>query len=151
MITSLRAALRSPFKTLTFSRGRRPHGWILVAFALSGCATGYHSHSWVGGYYEYPAGAPNRFVVGFSGNGYTHAALAAQYAHRRAGELCQEKGFKGYRVLDRHDQSVAYRTPGSSSCSGSRLGNHVSATCTENGSDVITKPGQELTVECENQ
>jgi uncharacterized protein YceK len=48
---------------------------VLLTVLLSGCATSYKPLGWGGGYSDSEVGE-NKYIVRFSGNGYTKAAKA---------------------------------------------------------------------------
>jgi len=85
-------------------------GTLLV---LSGCATGYHSSGFTGGYSDTQL-APDVYRVVFRGNGYTAPERAQDLALLRASELTLRCGFTCFAVIDeRHSTSIStFTTPG---------------------------------------
>jgi len=79
---------------------------ILVALgaALGACATPYQPNGLRGGYKDTHL-HDNVYYVAFGGNAWIDKGTAVQYFHRRAKELCVEKGFSNYRVLRESDSS----------------------------------------------
>ncbi len=71
---------------------------VLILVTLSGCATPYQPMGWKGGYEETPAG-DNKYIVEFRGNAHVGKTQARNYALRRAGELCVEKGYRTYDLV----------------------------------------------------
>jgi len=80
----------------------------LFAAALTGCGimkpTPYQPMAYAGGYRDTHI-HDNVYYVTFKANGYTDTGTTVLYFHRRAKELCIEKGFANYRVLSEKDSS----------------------------------------------
>jgi S1-C subfamily serine protease len=72
---------------------------MAMVVVIAGCATKYQPMGFTGGYTDQSLG-DNVYLIQVNVNAYTSAATAYRYFHRRAQELCQSKGFSGYRVLD---------------------------------------------------
>ena len=72
---------------------------LVVALWLVGCATTYHPENNTGGYSEIQLD-PGVWKVTFRGNTDTPIRLVEQYAQRRAGEVCRQHGFSGFRIID---------------------------------------------------
>lgn len=85
---------------------------LLVGAALSGCATGYHSSGFSGGFEEL-ALAPNVYRVSFRGNGYTSGARSEEMALLRSADLTIQKGFKFFALADAQSSASlsAYTSP----------------------------------------
>jgi hypothetical protein len=82
------------------------HLFLTTVLFLYGCATGYQPQDISGGFSEERITA-NRFLVGFSGNGYTSDARAVDLAGMRCAELAINHGFKYVIFLEgQTDQSV---------------------------------------------
>lgn len=83
-----------------------------LALAVSGCATGYHSSRFTGGFDE-TALAPNIYRVKFSGNGFTSSTRAEELALLRSADLTLQKGFRFFGLADSRSSTSlsAYRTP----------------------------------------
>ena len=83
---------------------------IATAAVLAGCsATKYQPLMWRGGYKDVHI-RDNVYYVSFSGNAFIDTGTVVQYFHRRAKELCTEKGFANYQVLTEKDSSGWYAT-----------------------------------------
>lgn len=63
---------------------------LVLSILLFGCATPYQATGVRGGFSELDLGK-NRFLVTFSGNGYTSAAKTREFALRRAKEICDQR------------------------------------------------------------
>lgn len=120
---------------------------LLVVMLGTGCATGYGPDGWSGGYYDRKVGK-NKYLVGFNGNGYTSTKTAQGYAFQRAEELCQEQGFSNFELLSKNDSASTSRTPSQMTCS---QGYGRTATCSESGGNLISKPESELLISCTNE
>jgi hypothetical protein len=77
---------------------------ILCAALLAGCATPYQPNGFRGGYKDVHV-RDNIYYVTFFGNAWIDTGTAVQYFHRRAKDLCTEKGFSNYRTLTEKDAS----------------------------------------------
>jgi hypothetical protein len=64
---------------------------IAVGMLLVGCSTPYQPKGFGGGYEEVEL-KPGVYFLSFRGNGYTSQATVMTYWHRRAKELCAERG-----------------------------------------------------------
>jgi hypothetical protein len=66
---------------------------------LGGCATGYQSHGFSGGYNE--ISGPGRLEqIVFSGNGFANAKTIQQYALYRCAEVAKEKNKRYFMIFD---------------------------------------------------
>lgn len=74
-------------------------GAVLIAAALSGCATSYGSHGLSGGY-EVVHLEGDIYRVNFAGNGFTNRETVQTFWYHRASELAIEKGFTGFQILN---------------------------------------------------
>jgi len=75
--------------------------------ALAGCVmkpTPYQPMAYAGGYRDTHI-HDNIYYVTFKGNAFLDTGTAVQYFHRRAKELCKEKGYTDYRVMSEKDSS----------------------------------------------
>lgn len=72
---------------------------LLIAAALGGCATGYQSTGFAGGF-EDTALAPNIYRVRFKGNGYTSSSRAEDLALLRSADLTLQKGYRYFGLAD---------------------------------------------------
>lgn len=66
----------------------------VLLLGLVGCATGYQSYTWSGGYKDTEI-AKDHYLVEYYGNGTTSAATVAMFWEQRANELCPS----GYDVV----------------------------------------------------
>jgi hypothetical protein len=103
----------------------------------------------LGGYYDYAAGEKNRYVVGFVGNTATHISTVREYAHRRAAQLCQEKGFKGYKIIDKSQDDSYVSTPSRTNCYGNNDKNKFNVNCSTSDAEMYKKSTVEFLVECQ--
>lgn len=70
----------------------RARALVLAAvIAMGGCATAYQSKGLSGGFSETDLG-PTSFKIGFSGNGFTSAERASDFAMLRAADKSLEDG-----------------------------------------------------------
>jgi len=81
----------------------------VLLFLLAGCTTPYQPMGFTGGYSDAHI-RDNIYFVEVSTNAYTSQTIAAQYFHRRAKELCQENGYRDYRISKERDTSTQYAT-----------------------------------------
>lgn len=65
----------------------RPFRVLICIGFISGCSTGYQSHTWSGGYKDTNLG-DGFYAVEYLGNGTNSPEIVRQYWHQRAGELC---------------------------------------------------------------
>jgi len=107
--------------------------YLMVACALSGCATAYQAKGFAGGYSETQL-AENIFEVRFRGNGYTSSERAADFALLRCAELTLAAGFSHFVLIDRATEIAQsqYRTPTytTGSAVATTSGTHTTATGT---------------------
>jgi hypothetical protein len=78
--------------------------FLVFALLLAGCATPYQANGFRGGYKDVHI-QDNIYYVTFFGNAWIDTGTAVQYFHRRAKELCAQKGFGSYRTLSEKDAS----------------------------------------------
>lgn len=125
------------------------------AFLLPGCATPYQRSGFAGGFEETHL-APDVFRVSFNGNGFTTPQRCQEFALLRAAEVCQQKGFRYFAVLqDTEDanEAVGY-TPGYSYTTASVTGygntayGSASTVYTPSMPFVISKPISSMLVRC---
>lgn len=84
---------------------------LIALLFVAACATEYQPMSITGGYKEEEI-APNQWHVTFRGNGYTSPIVVREYAKRRAGEICQARGFNSYSI----DSEAQPRSVASTTC-----------------------------------
>ncbi|RYZ83463.1 MAG: hypothetical protein EOP04_19920 [Proteobacteria bacterium] len=75
------------------------YAFLLPLLLSLSCATSYQPVSYSGGYAESEA-PKNVFLVCFQGNGYSSLSNVKEKMFRRCSEVCKEKGFKGYKIVD---------------------------------------------------
>jgi len=83
--------------------------WVLTsALLLAGCQTPYQKNTGglsTGGYEDVHIRS-NTYYVTVTTNAWTSTATAAQYFHRRAKEVCEENGYRDYRIREERDTST---------------------------------------------
>ena len=89
----------------------RPLVAALLAFCLTGCATGYHSASnpilgWTGGYWD-QKGPGSTIKVGFSGNAYIKPEKVGIYLLYRGAEVTQREGGTHFVLYQSLNDAVA--------------------------------------------
>ena len=67
--------------------------FVTLALMMVGCATGYQSRGFSGGFEEMKLG-DNLYRVSFSANGFTDSEQADQFLLRRCAEIALEEGFR---------------------------------------------------------
>ena len=77
---------------------------LVVSATVGACKTPYQPNGVRGGYKESHL-HDDVYYVAFGGNAWIDRGTVIQYFHRRAKELCTEKGFANYRVLNQKDSS----------------------------------------------
>lgn len=82
---------------------------FLFLFLLTSCATPYQSKGFSGGYEDTHI-KDNIYFVEFTSNAYTSFSVTAKYFHRRAKEVCEENGYKDYRITSEKDISGMWGT-----------------------------------------
>lgn len=120
-------------------------GSIVLAVALSttvsGCATAYHSKGYTGGFSETVL-SPDTFKINFSGNGFTSAERASDFAMLRAADKSLELGCSYFGIVNEADTaSVGSVTFGSASWGRGGLWGFSSTA-------PIVKPNSNLMVKC---
>jgi hypothetical protein len=69
-----------------------------LALLIVGCATGYHSTGFTGGYSDTQLG-PDIFRVSFRGNAYTEPERVQDFALLHAAELALSHGYTHFGIL----------------------------------------------------
>jgi hypothetical protein len=84
----------------------------LLCLGLAGCATGYHSRSFTGGYSNMRL-QDNIFKITFNGNAYSSLERAGDFALLRSAEITIENGYKYFVVLGANSsvKIASYITP----------------------------------------
>ena len=72
---------------------------VLLCLGLAGCATGYHSKGFTGGYSNMKL-QDNIFKVTFRGNAYSSMERTGNFALLRSAEITIENGYKYFVVLE---------------------------------------------------
>ena len=72
---------------------------VLLCLSLVGCATGYHSKAFTGGYSNMKL-QDNIFKVTFRGNAYSSMERTGDFALLRSAEITIENGYKYFVVLE---------------------------------------------------
>jgi hypothetical protein len=75
---------------------------LVVVLSLAGCATAYQSKGMTGGFSETDLG-PTSFKIAFSGNGFTSAERASDFAMLRAADKSIEDGCNYFGVMNEAD------------------------------------------------
>lgn len=89
--------------------------FAVLLVVLAGCATPYQAKGIRGGYSDRVLDEKDGlFEVTFAGNTYSNRADVLTYAKRRAAELCQERGFKGWEQRNQEDKCAELVTLGPS-------------------------------------
>lgn len=93
---------------------------LLLMAALAGCATGYQSSGFTGGFSETQLDV-NMWRVSFKGNGYTSADRAEEMTLLRCADLAQQNGFTHFAIVaagTRSDAFVVNTMPSTSTTTG---------------------------------
>tara|TARA_B100000795_G_C22551071_1_gene342529 strand:- start:194 stop:667 length:474 start_codon:yes stop_codon:yes gene_type:complete len=124
---------------------------LLAVVSIGGCATEYQKSGFSGGFSEVQL-AENRFRVSFMGNGFIGAEKVRNYALLRSAELCLEKGYKYFVIIDENNsiKNSTIDTPVTANTSGSIYGNSYNSNTTFSGGQSynISKPGSTNTIDC---
>ncbi len=122
-----------------------------TALFLLSCATPYQPIGGMGGYSEVEAGE-NRYIVSFSGNGFTPVSTVENYAYRRANEICQRKGYERAEVIDDRTDTETTKNPDSYNCSATATTHGSSTTinsnCYNSGGWKVNKHSTRILVSC---
>jgi hypothetical protein len=91
----------------------------VLVVALGGCATGYQSSGFSGGFSETQL-APDVFRISFAGNGFTSGERAQDFAMLRAADLSVKHGFTHFAVINEANSMArqTITTPGQSYTTG---------------------------------
>ena len=123
----------------------------VTALLIGGCATGYQSQGFKGGYSDTQV-AENIFVVSFKGNGYTSAERAEDFALLRSAHVAVDHGFSYFVIVsDQNSTSTsAYTTPTTTTASATVVGNTAYGSATTIGGQtyIIAKPRTRNTIVC---
>lgn len=86
---------------------RRAAAPLLLLLLFAGCATGYNSMGYMGGFSETQL-TPNAWQVRFVGNGYTSSERSSDFVLLRTAELMLDNGYEYFIVLDSANSAQAY-------------------------------------------
>jgi hypothetical protein len=114
---------------------------VLASVLASGCATSYQAKSFTGGFSE-TALSPDTFKINFSGNGFTSAERASDFAILRAADKSLAMGCNYFSVMNENDSASV----GSVSIGSGGWG-HRSVWATSTTMPVV-KPNSSLLVKC---
>ena len=131
---------------------------VLGLALLQGCATGYKSGGFFGGYSETQLDE-NIFKVTFKGNEHTSKERAADFTLLRSAELALRSGYKYFTVIDAESYTTdsTYTAPTTTNTTGSVHGSkyfaHGNSTTTTYGGHTynISKPSTSNTIVCFKQ
>lgn len=113
----------------------------VLALALSGCATGYQSKGMSGGFSETVL-APDTFMIDFSGNGFTSAERASDFAILRAADKSEALGCDHFSVLNGREDA----TTSTVSFGTANVGQNT--VVASGGAFPVVKPNTKLYVKC---
>ena len=82
---------------------------LILLLIFGSCATPYQPQGFSGGYEDTHI-KDNVYFVEFNSNAYTSFTVTAKYFHRRAKEVCEENGYKDYRIVNEKDISGMWGT-----------------------------------------
>lgn len=97
---------------------------LVLVVLISGCATGYHSQGFTGGYTDIKL-QDDIYKVSFKGNGYCGSERAYNMALLRCAEVALNNGYKYFIIIDGKSliQTSAYTTPVIANTQGTTSGN----------------------------
>lgn len=133
--------------------------FFFIGVICSGCATGYQTQSFTGGYTSMPI-QDGVFRVSFVGNGYTSAQRATDFALLRSAEVALENEYSYFVILgeNRDSKTMTYTTPVTANTTGNlnvyggnnyAYGNYQGTTTYSGGNTVfINKPSTDMTIQC---
>jgi hypothetical protein len=113
---------------------------LLIVLFVQGCATGYRSEGFLGGYSEIQLDK-NVYKVSFKGNAYVSQEKAANFTLLRCAELTLDNGYKYFVIINAnsHVKNSTYTTPTISETTG---------TITQGETHNISKPSSSNTIVC---
>jgi len=114
---------------------------VLFTLGLCGCATGYQSSSFSGGYTDSLTGN-NTAIVSFKSNAFTSMEETRRYAMRRAAEVTLQNGFDYFLIEGDNQYLKNQQLSGSVNCT--TIG--YSTTCTPIGGGSVSKPRVQLDI-----
>ena len=127
-------------------------GIVILINLICGCATKYEAIGATGGFYHTKV-SDNAYIIGFSGNGFTEAKRANDFALLRAAEIGSKLGFTHFVVEGTLDKSKTeiINTGSTTNSSGNVYGygntaSFNSTSTTTNNSMPVYKPGVEIGV-----
>ncbi len=117
---------------------------VILTFS---CATAYQPVSYTGGYADREA-SKNLYLVCFQGNGYSFLSGVKKNMFRRCSELCKEKGFNGYKVIDGPRENSLVTNVDDLNDYGDRIPEDV--VCPGNIGRFIASPAASVLIRCQN-
>lgn len=123
---------------------------IVLALALTGCATGYQSSGFGGGFSEMRM-AQDTYAINYRGNAFTGMDQVQEMATLRAAELTLQSGYTHFAILGANESSdrAYYNQPGTTTTTiqPTGFGNYQAQSSTYGGYSVpIDKPKTQLIV-----
>jgi hypothetical protein len=100
---------------------------------LVGCATGYQSSGFSGGYTETWL-AEDAIKVTFNGNGYTSGDRASDFSLLRVAEIANQRGYPYFVLISENSAVSVSKTPETYNV------NSYSGTVTQTGGWIVSKP-----------
>jgi hypothetical protein len=96
---------------------------MLATLCFAGCATGYHSSGFTGGFSDTQL-APDVFRISFQGNGYTSADRTQDLALLRAADVTLSHGYHFFGIMNEAEggHTDSFTTPGQSYTSAAVIG-----------------------------
>lgn len=128
---------------------------LSAVILIAGCATGYKSVGFTGGYSDTKL-QDDVYEVSFKGNGYTNKDRAKDFALLRASEVALNNGYKYFVVLEGENSTKTqmYTTPAQANTYGTvnmygNTGSYSGTTYYSGGQTFIAhKPQTSLTIRC---
>lgn len=121
--------------------------FLFSMLGLTGCATGYHSTGFTGGFHETQL-APDIFRVAFHGNGYTSMDRAQDFTLLRAAELTLANGYHCFAIINEShlERPFTVTTPATASTYSSGMASGNGTISGNQWSDYSYYHGQSTTV-----
>lgn len=125
---------------------------VILCLLLVSCVTPYQPSGFSGGYTDQKVGK-NKYLINFSGNGYTSSSTARAYAFRRAKEVCQKNGYDDFELLNQNTENTVDVTPDNIQCNSTTTNNYysgqsTSTSCHNYGGMAFNKPTVSILVTC---
>ncbi|MDQ0010548.1 hypothetical protein J2T07_002738 [Luteibacter jiangsuensis] len=113
----------------------------VLAVGLAGCATGYQTKGWSGGFSETQL-SPDTFMVNFAANAYTTPEQASDFAILRAADKSEALGCDHFAILNGAESS----TTGAVTVNTAAYGDNTAVST--GGVFPMVKPNSKLMVRC---